>query len=163
QVAFNFPEARQLRVSRAGDLLITAQYGVLQFHKPVIYQEVNGTRQPVAGNFVVAGARAWFDIAHYYPPRALVIYPDIAFSLYLGGSQTDQVLGIAADASSNVYVTGFTNSTDFLTINRAQQNFHYQSTKPGYTAAFVTKFDVNGNILYSSYFGGTNAGSNTQG
>src|SRR5205814_2902915 len=73
------------------------------------------------------------------------------------------VLGIAADASSNVYVTGFTNSTDFLTINRAQQNFHYQSTKLGQTAAFVTKLDVNGNILYSTYFGGTNTGGNTQG
>jgi len=163
QIAFNFPEAQQLRVSRGGDLLITGQYGILQFHKPIIYQEVNGTRKPVAGNFAVAGTRAWFDIAQYDTQRTLVIDPDLAFSLYLGGSQTDQVLGIAADASSNLYVTGFTNSTDFLTINRAQQNFHYQSTKFGYTAAFVAKFDVNGNILYSTYFGGTNAGSNTQG
>ncbi|HTV62107.1 MAG TPA: SBBP repeat-containing protein [Verrucomicrobiae bacterium] len=85
---------------------------------------------------------------------------NLVFSTFLGGSASDAANGIALDSADNVYVTGFTFSTNFpVTTNNAFQtqsaftNWNYQ---PEYDAnAFVTEIGASGtNLLYSSYFGG---------
>ena len=59
----------------------------------------------------------------------------LVYSTYLGGSPTaDTGLGIAADASGNAYVTGYTGSTIFPTTVGA-----FQTTYAGNGDAFVTK------------------------
>lgn len=76
--------------------------------------------------------------------------PSIVFSTYLRGNGVDNALGVAIDSSSNVYVTGLTNSSDFLTANA------FQSTYSGGLNgdAFVTKFTGDGALTYSTYLGG---------
>jgi hypothetical protein len=72
----------------------------------------------------------------------------ILFSTFLGGSDQDEGLGIAVDASG-VYVTGSTFSDDFP-IRLA-----LQPSKKGDSDAFVTKLSPPGNrIVYSTYLGG---------
>ena len=161
RIALRFPEARRLRVNRDGALLVTARRGTLQFHKPVAYQEVNGRRIPVAGRYTISGDRVGFELAQYDKGRQLVIDPTLSFSVYLGGGRTDEVHAITADSSSNVYVTGFTQSSDFPT-QRASGSSVYQSSLIGQTAAFLTKLNSGGTILFSTYFGGTDVGSNTR-
>ena len=86
---------------------------------------------------------------------------NLVYSAYLGGSGMDGGNGIALDSSNNVYVTGFTYSTNFPTTTNAFQkhigvaNGIYQ---PYFNAnAFVVEISTSGtNLLYSSYFGGTN-------
>lgn len=39
----------------------------------------------------------------------------LSYSTYLGGSGTDQGTGIAVDGFGNIYVVGYTNSTNFPT------------------------------------------------
>jgi Calx-beta domain/Carboxypeptidase regulatory-like domain/Beta-propeller repeat len=76
----------------------------------------------------------------------------LIYSTYLGGSSPDNGFGIAADASGNAYVTGFTSSTNFPTMNPIQAN------KGGgdFPDAFVTKFNSQGSALvYSTYLGGS--------
>jgi hypothetical protein len=73
----------------------------------------------------------------------------ILYSTYVGGSGSEDALGIALDASGNAYLTGSTTSPNFPLANP------FQSAFSGYTA-FVTKVSAAGNaLLYSTYLGGT--------
>jgi hypothetical protein len=73
----------------------------------------------------------------------------LVYSTYLGGQGVDQGSGIAVDSSGNAYVTGFTSSTDFPTMNPLQpQNANIID-------AFVTEINTGGSALvYSTYLGG---------
>lgn len=77
--------------------------------------------------------------------------PSFGFSTYLGGSNCDIANAIATDSAGNVYVTGFTSSTDFPTKNALQPTM-----SPGGSDAFVTKFTTDGALIYSTYLGGNN-------
>jgi hypothetical protein len=76
----------------------------------------------------------------------------ILYSTYLGGNGTgssEQANAVAADGSSNAYVTGVTNSSNFPVTSGA-----YQTAFNGVQDAFVTKIDAAGNTLvYSTYLG----------
>lgn len=72
------------------------------------------------------------------------------YSTYLGGSGTNDALGIAVDSAGEAYVTGTTNSSNFPTVNATQT-----SNAGGYDV-FVTKFNATGTaLLFSTYYGGT--------
>ncbi len=76
----------------------------------------------------------------------------LVYSTYLGGSASDVGNGIAVDVAGNAYVTGYTNSTNFPTMNPLQ------ATSGGGYDAFVTKLDGVGNAaFYSTYLGGSDA------
>jgi hypothetical protein len=75
----------------------------------------------------------------------------LLYSTYLGGSGTDLGGAIAVDGSGNAYVTGYTTSTDFKTVNPLQ-------TFGGVDDAFVTKINASGSaLIYSTYLGGSGA------
>ena len=74
----------------------------------------------------------------------------LVYSTYLGGSDTDNGLGIAIDTSGNASVIGFTRSTDFPAANAFQASF------AGTDDAFVTKLNSAGSALvFSAYLGGS--------
>jgi hypothetical protein len=78
------------------------------------------------------------------PTRCLIEY-----STYLGGNQEDWGWGIAVDKMGNAYVTGFTESTNFPTLDPFQQDQEYYD-------AYLTKLGPAGNELgYSTYLGGS--------
>lgn len=69
---------------------------------------------------------------------------------YYGGSNVDDALAIAADASGNAYITGTTASTDFPTAGSPFQNSLF-----GTENAFLVQLNSTGTgATYSSYFGG---------
>ena len=93
----------------------------------------------------------------------------LVFSTYLGGTNFDQSLSIALDSGNNIYVTGFTGSTNFPTTNYINQiigtNLYDGHWLNGFTNknvtfpydAFLTKLAPSGtNILYSTLLGGVN-------
>src|SRR5437879_1981805 len=76
----------------------------------------------------------------------------IIYSTYLAGKDDDTGFGIAVDASNNVYLAGFTASSDFPTANPSQ------AALSGLTDAFVMKINAAGNnILFSTFLGGSGA------
>jgi Beta-propeller repeat len=58
----------------------------------------------------------------------------VLFLSYLGGNGSDTATSIALDSSSNIYLAGWTLSTNFPAVNG------YQSVNAGTYGAFVTKF-----------------------
>jgi hypothetical protein len=78
----------------------------------------------------------------------------LLYSSYLGGSDVDYGNAIALDPSGNAYVTGYTESTNFPTVNPIQ------SGNKGNGDAFVAEVSRNGTYLvYSTYLGGSSADS----
>ena len=76
----------------------------------------------------------------------------LIFSTYLGGVEGDRGYGIAIDADGNVYVVGYTGSTNFPTTPGA-----YDSSLNG-VDVFITKLDPTGSyLIYSTYLGGVEA------
>ncbi len=81
-------------------------------------------------------------------------YSDLIYSTYLGGSDTDSYVSTAmtVDADGNVYVAGYTLSSDFPTTPGSV----YESYNGSYANAFITKFDPTGKeLLWSTYLGGS--------
>ncbi len=74
----------------------------------------------------------------------------LIYSTYLGGSGAEQAASIAVDSAGNAYVTGSTNSPDFPTTPNA---FEGPIASGGAYQGYVTKFQPNGNVVYSTYLG----------
>ncbi len=80
--------------------------------------------------------------------------PNLDYSTLLGGSSFEQGNSIARDSQGNIYLTGNTNSTDFpVTANAVQNSFGGGESFGG--DAFVAKISPEGNLLYSTYIGGS--------
>ncbi|NYB25879.1 MAG: chitobiase/beta-hexosaminidase C-terminal domain-containing protein [Methanobacteriaceae archaeon] len=77
---------------------------------------------------------------------------NLVYSTYFGGASEDRGYGIVLDNSGNVYITGYTASTNFPTTSDAYQTIY----GGGSYDAFVSKFNSIGTLVYSSYLGGTN-------
>jgi uncharacterized protein (TIGR03437 family) len=164
-IQLGFSGVQSMRIAPEGDLLLGVAGGEVRQHKPVIYQEADGIRQPVEGRYIRKGSwRIGFEVGTYDVARRLVIDPRLTYSTYLGGpalagGAQEQALAIAADSSGNAYVTGWTAATDFPVSKGA-----IQPLKGVGQNAFVTKLNASGTALvYSTYLGGSNNADQGQG
>ena len=152
-VTLAFEGAREVLIDAGGDLVLGVEGGEVRQHKPVVYQEVAGVKQEVAGRYVMKGKRqVGFRVAAYDPSRPLIIDPVLVYSTYLGGGDYDVGTDVAVDGTGSAYVTGYTVSTDFPTTAGAAQTTH----AGGELDAFVTKLGATGSgLIFSTFLGGT--------
>jgi hypothetical protein len=82
---------------------------------------------------------------------------EVLWATYLGGSDADAANFVAVDGAGNVYVAGATKSADFpLTVDRL-------GTPGVFPVAFVTKFDRDGELVYSTVMDGIQAAEDLRG
>ncbi len=130
------------------------------------YAQIAGMAVDSAGNAFVTGftQSSGFPILNALQPT----HPDgpptgfllklrgngaLLFSTFLGGTGGDSPRAIAVDSTGNVYVTGQTSSGDFPLKNALETRLS------GYSA-FVVKVKADGSdLIYSTYFGGSNGDS----
>jgi len=128
--------------------------GDVRLQAPHLYQDVGGRRRVVSGRYEVRGeGRYGFAVGAYDHTRPLVIDPVLVSSSYLGGSNTDTAYSVGTDNDGNIVITGYTESSDFPTVNPAQTAVpQAEGTR---TDVFVTKVKADGGtVLWSTYLGG---------
>lgn len=125
--------AYAIAVDSSGDAYVAGSTGSTNF------PTVNPLQQVYGG-----GAFDAF-ITEFNPSGSALVY-----STYLGGKLEDDGNGITVDSSGNVYLTGYTLSTNFPLQNP------FQKRLAGAGDVFVSKISANGAALtYSSYLGGS--------
>ena len=151
QIRFAIEGANGIALDSNGDLDISMASETLIFRKPVAYQELSWGRKIIESAFALnPDGSVQFHVGAFDHNRELVIDPVFVFSTYLAGSSKDYPTAVATDSAGNVYVTGYTGSTDFPIENGIQ------TTASGPWDAFVSKLDPTGHtLLYSTYLGGT--------
>jgi hypothetical protein len=126
------------------------------FRKPVLYQEVDGKRRPVEGDFDIAkNGEVAFKVGSYDHSRELVIDPVISYASYFGGSAEDEINGSALNSANQLYAVGQTRSTSLMNTSGELQSGPYGGVQVGWDG-FVTKFSADGStVLWTTYLGGS--------
>jgi len=150
-IRFDIQGAEKLEIDTQGNLVLHAADGQVDLHKPLVYQQRDGERREIPGEFVLLGKNAaGFQVAAYDRTKPLVIDPTLVYSTYLGGSLEDIGYGIAVDSSGNAYVAGRADSNNFPTATPLQ------GKNNGLSNAFVAKLNPGGTaLLYSTFLGGS--------
>lgn len=143
-----------LSLCENGSVQIKTETGILSDSAPVCYQEINGSRVVVEGQYrILDSRRIGFKIGNYDPNHSLVIDPVLTYSSYFGGSGIDIGRGIAVDNKGYVYITGETSSDDFPVTASA-----YDHILLGNPNVFVLKMNPAksgpDSLIYSTYIGG---------
>ena len=165
-LALEVEGADQVQVDSQGDLVVEAAGGRMRLRQPVIYQTVNGTRQTIAGGYVLQEGseirnpkseirnrtiQVTFHVAAYDPSLPLVIDPVLSFSSFLGGTGAETGSAVAVDSVGDIYVAGRTDA-GFPGLNPI-------SPEPPHTVsgdAFVVKLKGDGSgVVYAVYLGGS--------
>ena len=129
------------KLSADGSRFIYATY------LPATAQTVSGIAVDTQGNAYVAGQTT---TGHAYVTK---LSPDGSAFLYdvvLAGSNRDGAVAVLPDSSGNVLVTGATSSPDFPVSSGAVQPY---LAGPG--NAFLARLSPAGQILFSTYLGGS--------
>ncbi len=106
-----------------------------------------------AGNAYIAGKT--YD-GHVFVIKLSADGSAIIYTLYLAGSGADAATAITVDPAGNAFVAGQTTSPDFpVTAGAFQQ--HLKGTQNN----FLVRLDPSGNVLSSTYFGGSGSDNPT--
>lgn len=129
-----------------GSLVLHNRMGTITEGRPISLQD----GKIISTNFRLSGNDIVFELAPYDPDRVLIIDPALSWATYYGGNNNDYGRACAFDKSGNVYLAGYTYSSN----NIANGGFNNTYSGGGLSDAFLAKFDSTGNRLWATYYGG---------
>jgi Beta-propeller repeat len=159
-ILLDFKSPSKAIVDESGDFVMHTPSGDLRWQKPVAYQFVGGKRIPVECSYAPKGSNLLgFNIVSYDHSKPLIIDPELVYSTYLGGNVEsgvgDSASSVAVDRDGDAFVAGVTGSSNFPTKNAFQSTTVISGNLPGVTNAFISEFDPAGNLVFSTYLGGS--------
>jgi hypothetical protein len=152
QIRFNITGAEIIKEDESGNLLLHTRLGDMIIKAPETYQQVHGVKMVIASKYEIdkrGGISIRLD--PYDKSKPLIIDPEMVYSTYLGGSNTEGGYGIDADNEGNVYVIGSTKSTDFPGANGSP-------SLAGETDVFITKLNPQtSELIFTTFLGGSSS------
>jgi len=152
-------------------LIIKTSLGEITEYIPEAFQMINGKKVNVKAEYRLhptrndspagggAGGEVSFQLSAYNLAYPVIIDP---WATYFGagnGHSITEGWGIITDQPGNAIVTGYTSSVNFPVTAGAFQSQLANPSNNGFGPfdLFIAKFDVNGNLLWSTYYGGSAA------
>jgi hypothetical protein len=154
-------ESISIRDSQQGQAPLVAletSLGELTENIPLSYWIDGNNRNEITVDYVLLDAQT---IGYTYKPgqvipanKKLIIdpTPQINWCTYFGGTGIDQANAVKLDGVGFVYFAGSTNSSSAIATSGAHQSVFGGG---GANDMFLSKFDLNGNRVWTTYLGGT--------
>lgn len=166
QIELVYKSKTPLKINEQGQLELFTDYGNVKENTPVSFYE----GKEISTEFIqqeqrLTGAEenSFETSVHFNLPSFagsennltsdLVIDPQLTWATFFGGSNSwEGAMSVATDASGNVFVTGYANSTNFPLQSSGA---YFQGTKAGDLDVVILKFTNSGVLLWSTYYGGS--------
>jgi hypothetical protein len=98
-IRMSFQGANSISLDSQGNLVLSTASGDVLEHAPVVYQVVGGSRQAIAGQFVLLGQdEVGFQVGPHDSSLPVTIDPVLSYSTYFGGTSDDVGQGIVVEA-----------------------------------------------------------------
>ncbi len=151
-IRLRYDGAGSLKLNANGSITATTPMGTITENAPVSFAAGN---KSIPSRFLLDQNILSFDVASY--EGTLVIDPVLEWSTYYGGNGMDYGRCVATDNTGAVYMTGsaFNAGTNLATTGAHQGSYGGPASGVTYGDAFLVKFDMAGNRLWATYFGGT--------
>jgi hypothetical protein len=152
KIELNLTGAENVEIETNGDLAFSVQGRATRFHRPVIYQSINGIRHDIAGNYRLQGNTVGFEIGAYDQSLPLVVDPVLSYSTFLGlmtnveNITTNTVLDAAG---YTITLSGGNSSQIFIVSNGASLTLNNLTIANGFTTTNAGAI-YNGGILMAS-------------
>jgi len=152
-------------------LTINSSIGSLTFDRPTAYQLTTGNATVAVTGWTPdwqtngASNKYKFNTGSYTSSLTLVIQvdqgnlatpssttvPNIEWSTNFGGLNYEGINDIKVGTTNNLYISGFNSTTPLPQVPGPV----YQISNNGLTDGFLSKFDQNGKLIWTTYVGGT--------
>ena len=135
-----FTGASQVQIDSQGNLDLSTPSGVVVEHAPVLYQDINGVRQAITGNYVLlANQQVGIQVGAYDLSQSLVIDP-VLTTLTASGTNFNATVGQPFSGQ----VAAFTDSTPDTTSDDYQATIDWGD---GQSSAGTISSDGQGGFL----------------
>lgn len=141
-----------VKITSEDALGMSTSLGYFEEKIPYSYvKDKNNKRVKVDVTYLLTNNSIFFKIPQFNANSILVIDPEPegVWGTYFGGAEYDISTTIATDLNANVYHAGITMSFSNIATTGA-----HESSYQGGLDGFIAKYDTEGNLLWSSYYGG---------
>ncbi|MEO5673705.1 MAG: SBBP repeat-containing protein [Chitinophagales bacterium] len=148
KIKFRYEGATDFLINESGSFLINTSCGFIQETKPEYF--IEGSAESVSAEFIIHKNIRSFSSCSYDDSKFLIIDPNMIWGTYYGGEKADEVAEVSVGSDGSPVLNGQTISFNHIATSGAYQ----QGFAGGINDWFITKFNTDGSLDWSTYFGG---------